>query len=55
MPPILTTILTPALGGAIIPGDYKEHSFFADITYHFNTAFDLELGGRNTDVKQTRR
>ncbi len=47
-----STILTPALGGAIIPGDYKEHSVFADITYHFNTAFDLELGGRNTDVKQ---
>ena len=32
-----STILAPALGGAIIPGDYKEHSFFADITYHFNT------------------
>ncbi len=47
------TVLTPALGGAIIPADYKEHSFFADITYHFNAAFDLELGGRNTDVKQS--
>jgi iron complex outermembrane receptor protein len=46
------TVLTPALGGAIIPGDYLERSFFADVTYHFNTAFDLELGGRNTDVKQ---
>jgi iron complex outermembrane receptor protein len=46
------TVLAPALGGAVIPGDYKEHSFFADITYHFNTALDLELGGRNTDVKQ---
>jgi iron complex outermembrane receptor protein len=46
------SILTPALGGAIIPGDYKETAYFADITYHFNTAFDLELGGRGTDVKQ---
>jgi iron complex outermembrane recepter protein len=46
------TVLSPALGGAIIPGDYLERSFFADVTYHFNTAFDLELGGRNTDVKQ---
>jgi len=46
------TALAPAVGGAIIPGDYKEHSFFADITYHFNTALDLELGGRTTDVKQ---
>ena len=48
-----TVLTTPGpLGGAIIPGDYKEHSFFADITYHFNTALDLELGGRSTDVKQ---
>ncbi|HEY2465956.1 MAG TPA: TonB-dependent receptor, partial [Steroidobacteraceae bacterium] len=46
------TILSPALGGAIIPGDYKETSYFADITYHFNTALDLELGGRGTNVKQ---
>jgi iron complex outermembrane recepter protein len=48
----LSNILTPVLGGAIIPGDYKETAYFADITYHFNTAFDLELGGRGTDVKQ---
>ena len=47
-----STILTPAVGGAIIPGDYKEHSVFADFTFHFNTAFDIELGGRDTDVKQ---
>ncbi|HEY2464072.1 MAG TPA: TonB-dependent receptor, partial [Steroidobacteraceae bacterium] len=46
------TILSPAVGGAIIPGDYKETSYFADITYHFNTALDLELGGRGTNVKQ---
>jgi iron complex outermembrane receptor protein len=47
-----STVLTPAVGGAIVPGDYKETSYFADVTYHFNTAFDLELGGRGTDVKQ---
>jgi iron complex outermembrane recepter protein len=47
-----SAVLAPALGGALVPGDYLEHSFFADITYHFNTAFDLELGGRYTDVKQ---
>jgi outer membrane receptor protein involved in Fe transport len=41
------------VGGAIIPGDYKETSYFADITYHFNQAFDLELGGRGTHVTQT--
>ena len=48
----ITSILTPALGGAIIPGDYKETSYFADVTYHFNQAFDLELGGRRSDIKQ---
>ncbi len=47
-----STVATPAVGGAIVPGDYKETSYFADVTYHFNTAFDLELGGRGTDVKQ---
>ncbi|HEX3397815.1 MAG TPA: TonB-dependent receptor [Steroidobacteraceae bacterium] len=47
-----STVLAPPVGGAIVPGDYKETSYFADITYHFNTAFDLELGGRGTDVKQ---
>src|SRR4029077_10842995 len=46
------TILAPAVGGAIVPGDYKETSYFADITYHFTTALDLELGGRGTNVKQ---
>jgi iron complex outermembrane receptor protein len=46
------TVLTPAAGGAIVPGDYKEISYFADVTYHFNAAFDLELGGRSSDVKQ---
>lgn len=48
----LSTILSPPLGGAIIPGYYKETSYFADVTYHFNKAFDLELGGRGTEVKQ---
>ena len=46
------TVLAPAVGGAIVPGDYNERSYFADITYHFTTALDLELGGRSTDVKQ---
>jgi outer membrane receptor protein involved in Fe transport len=50
-----TIIATPPvgpLGGATIPGMYKETSYFGDITYHFNSAFDLEVGGRGTDVKQ---
>jgi outer membrane receptor protein involved in Fe transport len=47
-----STVLTPPVGAALVPGDYKETSYFADITYHFNTLFDLELGGRGTHVKQ---
>ena len=49
----VTTILAPALGGASVPAEYKETAFFADATYHFSSAFDVELGGRNTSTKQT--
>jgi outer membrane receptor protein involved in Fe transport len=48
----ITSVLAPPVGGAIIPGDYKETSGFVDVTYHFNQAFDLEAGGRYTSVKQ---
>jgi iron complex outermembrane recepter protein len=46
------TILAPALGGALLPADYKETAVFADFTYHFSKAFDLELGGRDTHTQQ---
>jgi iron complex outermembrane recepter protein len=46
------TILAPALGGDRLPADYKESAVFADFTYHFSKAFDIELGGRSTDTKQ---
>jgi iron complex outermembrane recepter protein len=46
------TILAPALGGDTLPADYKESAVFADFTYHFSKAFDLELGGRNTKTEQ---
>jgi outer membrane receptor protein involved in Fe transport len=48
----IDTVLSPAVGGAVIPGDYKETSGFVDATFHFNQAFDLEAGGRYTSVKQ---
>lgn len=51
--PATSALLTPPpFGGAVIPGNYKETSFFADATYHFNTAFDIEVGGRHTHVTQ---
>jgi iron complex outermembrane receptor protein len=46
------TILAPALGGDRLPADYKEIAVFADFTYHFTKAFDLELGGRTTHTQQ---
>ena len=46
------TVLSPPLGGAMIPATYKETAVFADFTYHFSTAFDIEAGGRTTRVKQ---
>lgn len=50
-----STILAPALGGAAISADYKETSVFADVTYHFSSAFDVEIGGRDTSVKQNQQ
>jgi iron complex outermembrane recepter protein len=47
-----STLLAPALGGDRLPADYKESAVFADFTYHFSKAFDLELGGRSTHTKQ---
>jgi len=47
-----STILAPALGGAAIPGYYKETAYFADATFHFSKAFDVEVGGRQTSTKQ---
>jgi iron complex outermembrane recepter protein len=46
------TILEPALGGDALPADYQEAAVFADFTYHFSKAFDLELGGRDTNTRQ---
>ena len=48
----LTTFLAPPMGGALLPADYKETAVFADVTYHFAPAFDVELGGRYTHTKQ---
>ena len=48
----INVILSPPVGGANIPADYKETSFFVDATYHFTSRFDVELGGRTTHVKQ---
>ena len=48
----ISTSLAPALGGDALPADYQEAAIFADFTYHFTKAFDIELGGRDTSTKQ---
>jgi outer membrane receptor protein involved in Fe transport len=48
----VSQVLSPPVGGAQIPADYKETSAFVDFTYHFTKRFDVELGGRTTRVKQ---
>src|SRR5579871_5299288 len=40
------------LGGGDITASYKETAYFADVTYHFAPAFDIELGGRSTLTQQ---
>jgi len=48
----LATVLAPPLGGVVWPADYKETAIFADLTYHFSPAFDIEVGGRTTRNRQ---
>ncbi len=46
------SILQPPLGGANVPAVYREAAIYADVTYHFSKAFDVELGGRETHNEQ---
>ena len=45
-------VVAPPVGGAEIPGYYKETAFFGDTTLHFTPTFDIELGARHTSTKQ---
>ena len=35
------------------PTTYQEYAVFANLTYHFSDRFDVQLGGRQSDIKQT--
>jgi len=56
----LPTFLIPSQANTGLPGlevvsldaTYKEFSGFGEVTYHFNPAFDLALGGRWSENKQ---
>jgi iron complex outermembrane recepter protein len=43
----------PVLEYGALNGIYREWAAFAQVTYHFNPAFDLELGGRWSENKQS--
>ena len=43
----------PSLEILSIPSTYKEWAGFADLTYHFNSQFDVQAGGRYSTNEQT--
>ena len=43
----------PSLENVDLDALYREWSAFGQITYHFNPAFDLSLGGRWSENKQS--
>lgn len=43
----------PTLGYALIESDYREAAAFANLTWHLADRFNLDLGGRYSDNKQS--
>jgi outer membrane receptor protein involved in Fe transport len=37
----------------IDPATYEEYAGFTDLTYHFTDRFDLQIGGRESQIRQT--
>jgi iron complex outermembrane receptor protein len=44
--PQVTPQSGPVAGGAALPATYEEWAGFGDLTYHFNSHFDVAIGGR---------
>ena len=51
--PTLASTGLPSLEDIELDALYREWSGFGQVTYHFNPAFDLSLGGRWSENKQT--
>ncbi len=51
--PTLASTGLPSLENINLDALYREWSGFAQLTYHFNPAFDLSLGGRWSENKQS--
>jgi len=43
----------PPLGAYFIDSTYREYAAFADVNYHFTSAFEVGVGGRYSKNKQT--
>lgn len=48
-----TGALVAALAQAPVNTTYAEYAGFTDLTYHFTNSFDVQLGGRESWIKQT--
>lgn len=51
---------TPSTGAFVgtfahfsVPNSFQEYAAFADVTYHFNDRFDVQIGGRESHNRQT--
>jgi iron complex outermembrane receptor protein len=57
----VSAVLAEAPAGAIVgqglyysnPSTYEEYAVFTDVTYHFTDRFDVQLGGRESQIKQS--
>ncbi|HJP69449.1 MAG TPA: TonB-dependent receptor, partial [Sphingomicrobium sp.] len=49
----IDTSLTPELGTFFIDSTYREYAGFGDLTYHVTPAFQVGVGGRYSNNKQT--
>lgn len=57
----ISLVSAEAASGAIVgqslfysnPSTYQEYAGFADVTYHFTDQFDLQMGGRESEIRQT--
>ncbi len=56
----LRLAVNPATGATVgrmsfasFPTTFEEYAAFTDLTYHFTDRFDIQLGGRQSEIEQT--
>ena len=48
-----TGALAGELGTNSFPSTYQEYAAFTDVTIHFSDPFDVQIGGRESEIRQT--